>query len=128
VGDGQCDEIVPRLAGGRRHVDTGARLSRAHAAQRDLYHERLDAAIGNDHIGAAAENAQRHGARARPRHRLAQHRLVRRLHEPARGAAHAEGRVRRQRHVLADRQCGGLRHRGAPGGAATPDSRATGGR
>ena len=62
----------------------------------------VDAPVGDDEVGAAAQHAQRQAALARPRVRVEHGGLVRRAHEPARDAADAERREGRQRHALAD--------------------------
>ena len=72
------------------------------AAERDADHERVDAGVGDDQVGAAAQHAQGHAALARPRVSRAHRGLVGGLHEPARHAAHAERGQRPQRHALGD--------------------------
>ena len=81
---------------------TSVGLARGDAAQGDLDDEAVDAPVGDDEVGAAAQHAQRQAALARPRVRVEHGGLVRRAHEPARDAADAERREGRERHALED--------------------------
>ena len=99
--DGEPDDVVPRLSGRRRELDRGPRLSRGETPEGDAEDERVDARVGDDQVGAAAEDTERESARLRPAERREDRRLVVRLDVPARRPADAHRGERRERHALA---------------------------
>src|SRR5262249_44472710 len=89
--------------GPRRQLDGGAGGDRRETAQADSQHEAVDTLVGDDQVRAAAQDAQRKAARAGPPPGGDHLVLVARLDEEARGPAHTQGAVERQRLALARR-------------------------
>jgi hypothetical protein len=102
--DGSAHDAVPGLAGRGSQLDRTVDLLGADAAHGDLHDQRIDAFVGHDQVGAAAQHVKLGAVLTRPGERPLDRRFVGRVHEPACGPADAEGRQRAERDPLLDRQ------------------------
>jgi hypothetical protein len=99
--DGVPDEGVPRLARRRGDLDRVTGGTRGDPAQADLEDETVHPLVGDDQIGAAAQDAHRQGPALRPLDRRAGLGLVGGLDQIAGRAAHAHRAVGSEGDVLA---------------------------